>query len=160
MPVDVFLKIDGIPGETVDDKHKGEIDVVSFHWGLNNPARGPARPEDFTVVKAIDVASPSHLRRLLLGRHHQGGADHRRQGGRKGEEDYYKIRLEEVLIASLTPAAGRAATRSPWSRSASTSRGSDRVPPAEAGRQASRTGSRRAAVREGRQPGRSSGVRV
>lgn len=106
MPVDVFLKIDGIPGESVDDKHKGEIDVVSFHWGLNNPARGPARAEDFTVVKAIDVASPSLFDACCSGDTIKEALITVAKAGGKGEEDYYKIRLEEVLIASLTPAAG------------------------------------------------------
>jgi len=30
---DYFLRLDGIPGESVDDKHKGEIDVLSWSWG-------------------------------------------------------------------------------------------------------------------------------
>jgi type VI secretion system secreted protein Hcp len=31
--VDYFLKIDGIPGESKDAKHKGEIDVEAWSWG-------------------------------------------------------------------------------------------------------------------------------
>ena len=31
--IDYFLKIDGIEGESSDDKHKGEIEVESFSWG-------------------------------------------------------------------------------------------------------------------------------
>ena len=30
---DYFLKLDGIPGESTDAKHKGEIDVLSWSWG-------------------------------------------------------------------------------------------------------------------------------
>ena len=30
--VDYFLKIDGIPGESQDDEHKDEIEVVSWYW--------------------------------------------------------------------------------------------------------------------------------
>ena len=33
--VDFFLKIDGIPGESADSKHKDEIDVISWSWGAN-----------------------------------------------------------------------------------------------------------------------------
>jgi len=29
MAVDMFLKIEGIKGESQDDKHKGEIDIIS-----------------------------------------------------------------------------------------------------------------------------------
>ena len=35
MAVDFFLKIDGIPGESTDAKHKDEIDVLSWSWGAN-----------------------------------------------------------------------------------------------------------------------------
>ena len=31
--VDYFLKIDGIEGESRDDKHKDEIEIESFSWG-------------------------------------------------------------------------------------------------------------------------------
>lgn len=31
--VDYFLKIDGIDGESTDNKHKNEIDVLSWSWG-------------------------------------------------------------------------------------------------------------------------------
>ena len=31
---DAFLKLDGIKGESADAKHKGEIDIMSFSWGL------------------------------------------------------------------------------------------------------------------------------
>jgi type VI secretion system secreted protein Hcp len=106
MAVDVFLKIDGIPGESLDDKHKGEIDVISFHWGLNNPARGPARAEDFTVVKAIDLASPSLFDACCSGDTIKEALITVAKAGGKGREDYYKIRLEEILISGLTPAAG------------------------------------------------------
>src|SRR5438552_3280112 len=31
---DYFLKLDGIAGESVDAKHKDEIELVSFSWGV------------------------------------------------------------------------------------------------------------------------------
>src|SRR5262245_21266749 len=30
---DVFLRLDGIPGASIDGKHPGEIDVLSYEWG-------------------------------------------------------------------------------------------------------------------------------
>jgi type VI secretion system secreted protein Hcp len=42
MPSSYFLKIDGIPGESLDSKHKDEIDVLSWSWGETQPA--PANP--------------------------------------------------------------------------------------------------------------------
>jgi type VI secretion system secreted protein Hcp len=34
---DMFLKIDGIEGESPDDKHKNEIQLLSFSWGATQP---------------------------------------------------------------------------------------------------------------------------
>ena len=41
MAVDYFLKIDGIAGESVDVKHKNEIQLEAFTWGaMNDPGPG------------------------------------------------------------------------------------------------------------------------
>ena len=36
MAVDIFLKLGDIKGESTDDKHKNEIEVLSFSWGIAN----------------------------------------------------------------------------------------------------------------------------
>ena len=41
MAFDAFLKLDGIPGDSTDQTHKGEIDVMSFSWGESQRGRGP-----------------------------------------------------------------------------------------------------------------------
>ncbi len=38
MAFDMFLKMDGIPGESTDVGHKDEIDIVSYAWGESQPA--------------------------------------------------------------------------------------------------------------------------
>src|SRR5258708_8889413 len=74
MAFDGFLKVDGIDGESTDDKHKNEIEVLSFHWGVSQPRSGSASSagsltaeranfDNFVVIKAIDKASP----KLALG---------------------------------------------------------------------------------------------
>jgi type VI secretion system secreted protein Hcp len=103
MPFDAFLKIEGIEGESLDDKHKNEIDVISFHWGITNPERGRTRIEDFQVVKSIDLASPAIFDAVCSGDHiKEVQFTLRKAGGDK--QDFYKIRMEDVLISSQTPA--------------------------------------------------------
>ncbi len=72
MAFDLFLKIDGLPGESTDDKHKDWIELLSFSMGISHPATAgstgaaaAARPafNDFLVVKAQDKTSP----KLALG---------------------------------------------------------------------------------------------
>ncbi len=38
MAIDIYLKVEGTTGESQDSKHKGWTDVLSFEWGLHNPA--------------------------------------------------------------------------------------------------------------------------
>ena len=62
---DMFLKIDGIKGESADSKHKDEIEVLSWSWGESNGAARTARGkqsaaciQDLHFTKYIDSASP------------------------------------------------------------------------------------------------------
>lgn len=72
---DMFLKIDGakqgpIKGETADPRHVGEIDVVSWSWGMDSPAdafgNAIARTsfEQLRVVKRVDSASTALMSAL------------------------------------------------------------------------------------------------
>lgn len=100
---DAFLKIDGIDGESTDIKHKGEIEVLSFHWGITNPERGRTRIEAFQVVKAIDVASPALFDAVCSGERIPQAQFTLRKAG-EGQQDFYKVTMKEVLITSFTPA--------------------------------------------------------
>src|SRR5438045_2935909 len=37
---DMFLKIDGVKGESSDERHKDQIEILSFSWGSTNSAIG------------------------------------------------------------------------------------------------------------------------
>ena len=71
MPSNIFAKLEAIKGESLDSKHKDEIDVLSFSWGLVNtalPAGGggtSGKPtfHDIAFVHNIDRASPLHRAR-------------------------------------------------------------------------------------------------
>jgi hypothetical protein len=58
MAFDAFLKIDGIPGESTDDKHKDWIEILSFAHGLNN------RPSPLPALLVVPL--PSALTTFLL----------------------------------------------------------------------------------------------
>ncbi len=75
MAVDMFLKIDGIDGESGSHKHKNEIEVLSFSWGLSNTASstgggggaGKVSVNDFSIVKQIDGSSPKLMEACCTG---------------------------------------------------------------------------------------------
>ena len=54
----IFLKLDGISGASTDDKHAGEIELVSFNWSESNKDKGKPDPHDALVLKAIDATTP------------------------------------------------------------------------------------------------------
>lgn len=70
MAFDAYMKIDSIPGECTDKGHEQWIQLLAFSHGVNQPhatnkggggARGGVERcehQDFTVVKAIDKATP------------------------------------------------------------------------------------------------------
>ena len=41
---DMFLKVAGVTGECQDPDHKGEIEVMSWSWGLDAPTAQAGRP--------------------------------------------------------------------------------------------------------------------
>jgi type VI secretion system secreted protein Hcp len=69
MAFDVFIKIDGAPGESTDDKHKDWIEVQSYSMGVTQSGGGSASDagaqsggradfSDFSFMSALTKASP------------------------------------------------------------------------------------------------------
>jgi type VI secretion system secreted protein Hcp len=59
--VDMFLKLDGLPGESGDKAHSNEIIVSSFNWDVTTGGSDGGRPtfSDFTIQKPLDRTSPA-----------------------------------------------------------------------------------------------------
>ena len=74
---DYFLKIDGIEGESLDDEHRGEIEILSYSWGMSNPtslgsgglSAGRVRASEFIITKTADKATPLLFSHCTRGRH-------------------------------------------------------------------------------------------
>ena len=65
MAADMFLKLGNIKGDSLDKVHKGEIDVLSWSWGVSagtgKTKKGlvpPACIQDLEFTKFIDRATP------------------------------------------------------------------------------------------------------
>lgn len=109
MAVDYFLKVDGIPGESTDAKHKGEIDVLAFSWGVSNDASpgsgggggaGKAHFEDLMVVARTSKASPKLWLACATGQHLKTAVLTCRKGAAKSQVEFLKITLSDVTITS------------------------------------------------------------
>jgi type VI secretion system secreted protein Hcp len=109
MAFDAFLKIEGIPGESRDLKHKDEIEVLSFSWGVTQGTqgqgqgrRGRADVQDFTIVKPLDKASPLLFVAACHGDHFTQAIFTARKAG-ESQVEFYKITMSDVLISSVRP---------------------------------------------------------
>jgi len=102
---DMFLKVQGITGEASDSDHKGEIDVVSWSWGIHGnidrgvPA-GKAQYRDLQIVKRVDRASPTLMQYLSGYKLADQAVLTVRKAG-TNQLEYLKIELKEVRIRTL-----------------------------------------------------------
>jgi len=106
--VDYFLKIDGVESESLDDKHKGEMELESFSWGETQSGSaghgggagaGKVQPQDFSFVKRVDKSSAVLMIGCATGAHYKSAILTARKAG-GGQQDYYKITMEDVLVSS------------------------------------------------------------
>jgi type VI secretion system secreted protein Hcp len=108
--VDIFIKIDGIEGEAHDDKHKNEIEVQSFSWGLSNTGSHAAgggggskhaNLQDVHFTKFIDKSSPKLFESSATGAHiKKADVTFRKAGQKEGQLEYLKITLSDLLVSS------------------------------------------------------------
>ncbi len=101
----MFLKLDGVEGESVDSKHKGEIDVESFSWGLTNPSSatgqgaGKVSMQDFHFVMRQNAASPKLILACATGEHIKKAVLTVRKAG-KEQQEYLKVTMQDCLVSS------------------------------------------------------------
>jgi type VI secretion system secreted protein Hcp len=111
MSVDVFLKLGDIKGESKDAKHAGEIDVLSWSWGLSQAGSmahgggggaGKASFSDLSIMHGFDKASPNLMKACATGEHIKEATLTARKAG-KGQQEYIIIKMNDILITSVQP---------------------------------------------------------
>lgn len=110
MAVDMFLKLDDVKGESVDSKHKEEIDVLAWSWGMSQSGTthvgggggaGKVSVQDISITKYVDKATPNLVKSCCDGKHYKEAILVVRKAGEKPLE-YLKITMKEVLIANVS----------------------------------------------------------
>jgi type VI secretion system secreted protein Hcp len=105
---DYFLKIDGIPGESADAKHKGEIEVLSWSWGETHESAaspgggagaGKVAMTDLHVSANLSKASPQLLLACAAGTHIKGAVLTGRKAG-KAQAEFLTFSLSDVLVSA------------------------------------------------------------
>ena len=103
----MFLKVQGVTGEANDVDHKGEIDVVSWSWGMQastsvtmGQAAGKATISELHIVKRVDQSSPT-LMSFLRGNKVVNQAQLTVRKAGKTPLEYLTIELENVRVTSF-----------------------------------------------------------
>ena len=108
MPSDIFAKLGDIKGESLDAKHKDEIEVLSFSWGVANTVApgggggGKATFHDLSFVHRIDRASPLLLKACATGTHIKEATLTNRKAG-KTQHEYLIVKMNDIIITGVAP---------------------------------------------------------
>ncbi len=108
--VDMFLKIDGIEGESTDKDHSKEIDVLAWAWGASNSGTthvgggggaGKVSVQDLSITKYVDKASPKLFRSNCDGKWlDRAVLTVRKAGG--DQKEFYEFALSNLVVTSIS----------------------------------------------------------
>jgi type VI secretion system secreted protein Hcp len=106
----IFIGMEGIKGESKDAKHEGEIEVLSWSWGVTNlaprvagkvgGAAGKASSSDLFFSHRIDLASPSLINACASGRHLKEAIVTVQKAGPK-PQPFLVINLYDLIVKSV-----------------------------------------------------------
>jgi type VI secretion system secreted protein Hcp len=110
MAMDIFIKIGDLKGESTDDKHKDEIQVLAWSWGMSQSGTthsgpgggsGKANFQDLSFTHFIDKASANLMLACANGKHFSEALLTVRKAGEKPLE-YLKITMTDLICTSVT----------------------------------------------------------
>ena len=114
---DMFLSVKGavhgvINGESLDDQHKGEIEVLGWSWGIQGKpslaggsASGKASIRELKIIKRVDKASTALMGAVRTNELIKEAVLTLRKSG-KGALEFLKITMEQGRITSYEIDAG------------------------------------------------------
>lgn len=110
MAVDILLRIDNVDGESVIDGHEGEIDLLSYSFGMTQSGSmhegggggaGKVSVQDISFTKYVDKTSPNLIRSCCNGEHFPEAELLVRKAG-KDPLDYFRIKMSPILVTSVS----------------------------------------------------------
>jgi type VI secretion system secreted protein Hcp len=122
MAIDAYLQIEGIKGESSDDKHRDWIEVSHVAWGVHQPraatvstagghTNGRAELQNIIFHKLADLSSPILLQTCAAGKTIPRAVfEFMRADSDSKPITYFKIELENVMIANVLPDSGEGGT--------------------------------------------------
>ena len=115
MATDTHIKFAGVDGEATHKDHKGEIEVLSWHWEVTNASssesgggsgKGKAVPGEFTFTHMYDKASTVLAKHCASGKHFDTVKMTSRKSG-EGQKEFLTVTLKEVKITKVSPSGSQ-----------------------------------------------------
>ncbi len=106
---DCFLRVDGVMGDSVDARHRGEIELVGWSLAMVNAgtamtaggaASGRADFQPLKITQRVDRAVPALVQLGAAGQHVQSAILACRRAGRDAGE-HLKVTLQDVMISGV-----------------------------------------------------------
>jgi len=110
MALDMFIKIEGINGESKDNSHKNQIDVLAWSWGMSQSGSfhvgggggsGKVNIQDISLTKYVDISSPVLMLACSNGEHIKKAELFVRKAG-KTPLEYIVITMEKIIVSSVS----------------------------------------------------------
>jgi len=110
---DMFLCIDGIPGESQDKRYMDCIDVLAWSWGVSNSGSthtgggggtGKASFQDISLTKFLDKSSPILMLSTANGKVYPKVElfVHNACGNCDPETPYFRLNIENFIVSSIS----------------------------------------------------------
>ncbi len=110
MPASIFAKIGTIKGESLDARHKDEVEVLAWSWGVSQSGTvphgggagaGKASFHDLSFTHRLDKASPLLMKACATGEHIREATITVRKAG-AGQQEYLVIKMTDVLVTGVS----------------------------------------------------------
>jgi type VI secretion system secreted protein Hcp len=116
MAVSMYLKIDGVPGDSTGSSF-GDIEVLAYNHGVSQSASrasavgggasGECHHADFSVIKALDSSSPLLAQKCSQGETIKEVVMTLVRTGTGAPVPYMTYKLQDVIISSIAPSGAK-----------------------------------------------------
>jgi type VI secretion system secreted protein Hcp len=107
---EMFLKLDGIEGESLDSAHGGEIEIKSWGWKTENHVRWDVNQggqstkvvvNDINLEKICDKASVTLHQNCITGKHIKNGTITCRKNDGDHKFEYLILKMTDIMITNI-----------------------------------------------------------
>lgn len=107
---EMFLKLEGIDGESLDEVHRGEIEIINWGWENTNTVKWDqnqggqstfVKVGELTVTKFCDKASPTLQQSCVTGKHIKRGIITCRKNDGEQKVEYLVVKLTDIMISKV-----------------------------------------------------------